>query len=161
MGKKAIVINNNPETVSTDFNTSDKLYFEPITFEDVMNIIDLEKPVGVICQFGGQTAVNLIDKLDRAGVKILGTSYDSTDLAENRERFEKALTHLEIAQPIGTTATNIDEALKKALNLEYPLMLRPSYVIGGEAMQIVYNDDELTSYTVSYTHLTLPTIYSV
>lgn len=146
MGKKAIIINNNPETVSTDFNISDKLYFEAVTFEDVMNIIELEKPIGVICQFGGQTAINLIDKLNQAGVRILGTSFDSTDLAENRDRFEKVLNELEIAQPIGTTVTTIDNALTEAHKLDYPLMLRPSYVIGGEAMQIVYDDSELINY---------------
>jgi carbamoyl-phosphate synthase large subunit len=146
LGMKAIVINNNPETVSTDFNISDKLYFEAVTFEDVMNVIDLEKPIGVICQFGGQTAINLIDKLDKAGIKILGTSFDSTDLAENRERFEKALTNINVAQPIGTTVTSLEEALEKTNELYYPLMLRPSYVIGGQAMQIVYNDQELSEY---------------
>lgn len=146
MGKKAIIINNNPETVSTDFNISDKLYFEAVTFEDVMNIVDLENPIGVICQFGGQTAINLIDQLNQAGVPILGTSFDSTDLAENRDRFEKILKELEIAQPIGTTVTDLDSAIHEANKLDYPLMLRPSYVIGGEAMQIVYDQDELTSY---------------
>lgn len=146
MGKKAIIVNNNPETVSTDFNISDKLYFEAVCFEDVMNIIELEKPIGVICQFGGQTAINLINQLSDAGVRILGTSFDSTDLAENRERFETALRELEIAQPIGTTVKNLEAALSAAKELSYPLMLRPSYVIGGEAMQIVYNDEELTNY---------------
>lgn len=145
-GKRAIVINNNPETVSTDFNTSDALFFEAVTFEDVMNIIDLEKPEGVICQFGGQTAINLIDKLDKAGVKILGTGHESTDMAENRDRFEKALKDLEIAQPIGTTVSSMNEALSAAKELNYPLMLRPSYVIGGQAMQIVYEEDELREY---------------
>lgn len=146
MGKKAIIINNNPETVSTDFNISDKLYFEAVTFEDVMNIIEFEKPIGVICQFGGQTAINLIDSLNQAEISILGTSYDSTDLAENRDRFEKILKELEIAQPIGTTVLNLESAIEAAHKLDYPLMLRPSYVIGGEAMQIVYDDQELTNY---------------
>lgn len=147
LGMSAIIVNNNPETVSTDFNVSDKLYFEAITFEDVMNIIDHEKPKGVICQFGGQTAINLIDKLDQAGVNILGTSQDATDLAENRERFEKILSELEIAQPIGTTVSSLEEAIEKTKDdLYYPLMLRPSYVIGGQAMQIVYNEEELTDY---------------
>lgn len=146
LGKKAIVINNNPETVSTDFNISDSLYFDAVTFEDVMNIIDHEKPIGVICQFGGQTAINLIDKLDKAGVNILGTNFDSTDLAENRERFEKALQKLEIAQPIGTTVTSLFEAKNASKKLGFPLMLRPSYVIGGQAMQIVYEEDELVEY---------------
>jgi len=146
MGMSAIVINNNPETVSTDFNVSDKLYFEAVTFEDVMNVIDHEQPIGVICQFGGQTAINLIDKLDKAGVTILGTSSDTTDLAENRDRFEQILTELEIAQPIGTTVTSLEEAIEKTKDLYYPLMLRPSYVIGGQAMQIVYDEEELTNY---------------
>lgn len=146
LGKKAIVINNNPETVSTDFNVSDSLYFDAVTFEDVMNVIDHEKPIGVICQFGGQTAINLIDKLDKAGVTILGTNFDSTDLAENRGRFEKALKILEIAQPIGTTVTGIEDAIKVSKELDFPLMLRPSYVIGGQAMQIVYDQEELVEY---------------
>ncbi|MBD65867.1 MAG: carbamoyl phosphate synthase large subunit [Halobacteriovoraceae bacterium] len=146
MGKKAIVINNNPETVSTDFNVSDRLYFDAVTFEDVMNIIDFEKPIGVICQFGGQTAINLIEKLDQVGVPILGTSQNATDLAENRDRFEKILKELDIAQPIGTTITSLEEAIEKTKELYYPLMLRPSYVIGGQAMQIVYDEEELTNY---------------
>lgn len=146
LGYQAIVINNNPETVSTDFNVSDKLYFEPITFEDVMNVVENENAKGVICQFGGQTAINLIEKLENANVSIIGSSFDTTDLAENRERFEKALTELEIAQPLGTTVGGVQEALEKAKSLEYPLMLRPSYVIGGQAMQIVYDDNELTEY---------------
>lgn len=145
-GRKAIVINNNPETVSTDFNVSDSLYFDAVTFEDVMNLIDHERPIGVICQFGGQTAINLIDSLDRVGVKILGTNFDSTDLAENRDRFEKALQKLKIAQPIGTTVTGIEDAIRVSQELDYPLMLRPSYVIGGQAMQIVYAQDELKEY---------------
>ncbi len=146
LGMKAIVINNNPETVSTDFNVSDTLYFDAVTFEDVMNIVDVETPIGVICQFGGQTAINLIEQLENSGVKILGTSHDSTDLAENRERFEKALNELKIAQPIGTTVSNIEDALEKTKIHPYPLMLRPSYVIGGQAMQIVYEDSELIQY---------------
>ncbi len=146
LGYKAIVVNNNPETVSTDFNVSDKLYFDPITFEDVMNIIELEKPKGVICQFGGQTAINLTPQLAQAGVTVLGTSYDSIDIAENRNRFEELLNTIDIAQPMGTTFLNTDEALKKATQLGYPLMLRPSYVIGGEAMEIVYDDKELIEY---------------
>ena len=146
LGKKAIVINNNPETVSTDFNTSDALYFDAVTFEDVMNIIDHEKPEGVICQFGGQTAINLINDLHKADINILGTNYDSTDLAENRDRFEQALKELKIAQPIGTTVTGIEQAIEVSKELDFPLMLRPSYVIGGQAMQIVYDEKELTEY---------------
>ncbi len=146
LGKKAIVINNNPETVSTDFNISDALYFDAVTFEDVMNVIDNEKPIGVICQFGGQTAINLIDQLSNAGINILGTSADSTDLAENRNRFEKALKELEIAQPLGTNVSSVEEAISKSAELGFPLMLRPSYVIGGQAMEIVYDNEELKEY---------------
>lgn len=146
LGYEAIVINNNPETVSTDFSTSDKLYFEPLHLEDVMHIIEREKPIGVIAQFGGQTAINLVEGLERNGVKILGTSKESIDLAEDRKKFEELLRGLEIAQPLGTIVTDIEQAILKAKELEYPLMLRPSYVIGGQAMEIVYDDAELTKY---------------
>ena len=146
MGYTAIVINNNPETVSTDFSTSDKLFFEPLHIEDVMNIIKKEKPIGVIAQFGGQTAINLVDELHKRGVNILGTSKDSTDAAEDRDRFEKLLRDLDIAQPLGTCVHTLEEAKEKAEKLEYPLMLRPSYVIGGQAMKIVYDQDELVDY---------------
>lgn len=146
LGYEAIVINNNPETVSTDFSTSDKLYFEPLHLEDVMHIIEREKPIGVIAQFGGQTAINLVEGLERNGVKILGTSKESIDLAEDRKKFEELLRGLEIAQPLGTIVTEIEQAILKAKELEYPLMLRPSYVIGGQAMEIVYDDAELTKY---------------
>jgi carbamoyl-phosphate synthase large subunit len=146
MGLEAIVINNNPETVSTDFSTSDKLYFEPLHIEDVMHVIERENPIGVIAQFGGQTAINLVDKLVARGVNILGTSKESIDLAEDREKFEKFLRELEIAQPIGTSVYTVEDAITKATDLGYPLMLRPSYVIGGQAMEIVYNDKELKHY---------------
>lgn len=146
MGYQALVVNNNPETVSTDFSTSDKLYFEPLHIEDVMNIIKREKPIGVICQFGGQTAINLVDELHRRGVKILGTSKDATDTAEDRDRFEKLLRELDVAQPLGTCVYDLEEAKRKAHDLEYPLMLRPSYVIGGQAMKIVYDESELVDY---------------
>lgn len=146
MGLEAIVINNNPETVSTDFSTSDKLYFEPLYIEDVMNVINKERPEGIIAQFGGQTAINLVDELHKRGVKILGTSKESIDLAEDRNQFEELLTKLDIARPLGTTVTSINEAKEKAKTLEYPLMLRPSFVIGGEAMQIVYDEEELIHY---------------
>lgn len=145
-GFEAIVVNNNPETVSTDFNTSDKLYFEPMLLEDVLNIIDKEKPIGVIAQFGGQTAINLVDGLVANGVKILGTSKESIDLAEDRDKFEKLLQDLKIARPLGTIVNTTKDALKKAVDLYYPIMLRPSYVIGGQAMEIVYNDEELKRY---------------
>lgn len=145
-GYEAIVINNNPETVSTDFSTSDKLYFDPLYLEDVLHIIRRENPIGVIAQFGGQTAINLVDGINAAGIKILGTSKESIDLAEDRDKFENFLRKLDIAQPLGTVVSNIDNALEKAKELEYPLMLRPSYVIGGQAMEIVYNDEELVKY---------------
>ncbi|MFP4975698.1 carbamoyl-phosphate synthase large subunit [Paenibacillus sp. CN-4] len=145
-GYEAVIINNNPETVSTDFNTSDRLYFEPLFFEDVMNVIEQEQPVGVIVQFGGQTAINLAAPLSKAGVKILGTSLDSIDEAEDRKKFERLLSRLEIAQPKGSTVTSVDEAVGTAQSLGYPVLVRPSYVLGGRAMEIVYSDAELLNY---------------
>ncbi|MGC4130155.1 MAG: carbamoyl-phosphate synthase large subunit [Bergeyella sp.] len=146
MGYEAIIINNNPETVSTDFSISDKLYFEPLAEEDVMNIIELEKPKGVVVQFGGQTAINLADKLASHGVKILGTSLEDLDRAENRDKFEKALQELEIPQPLGKTSTSKEEAIAIANEIGYPVLVRPSYVLGGRAMEIVYNETELAHY---------------
>lgn len=146
MGYEAVIINNNPETVSTDFNTSDRLYFEPLYIEDVLNVIEKEKPEGVIVQFGGQTAINLAAGLAKAGVKILGTSLDNIDEAEDRERFEKLLTRLNIAQPKGKTVFSVEEAVTVASELGYPVLVRPSYVLGGRAMEIVYNEKELLSY---------------
>ena len=146
MGYEAIIINNNPETVSTDFSISDKLYFEPLTEEDVMNIIELEKPKGVVVQFGGQTAINLTDKLEAHGVKILGTSLEDLDRAENRDKFEKALQDLDIPQPKGKTSTSKEEAIVIADEIGYPVLVRPSYVLGGRAMEIVYNEKELAHY---------------
>ncbi|GIP20450.1 carbamoyl-phosphate synthase large subunit [Paenibacillus sp. J22TS3] len=145
-GYEAVIINNNPETVSTDFNTSDRLYFEPLFFEDVMNVIEEEKPVGVIVQFGGQTAINLAAPLKAAGVNILGTSLESIDEAEDRKKFEALLSRLEIAQPKGSTVTSVEEAVGTAQSLGYPVLVRPSYVLGGRAMEIVYSDDELLRY---------------
>ncbi|WP_310550237.1 carbamoyl-phosphate synthase large subunit [Paenibacillus glufosinatiresistens] len=145
-GYEAVIINNNPETVSTDFNTSDRLYFEPLFFEDVMNVIEQEQPIGVIVQFGGQTAINLAAPLSAAGVNILGTSLASIDEAENRKKFEALLSRLDIAQPKGSTVTNVDEAVGTAQSLGYPVLVRPSYVLGGRAMEIVYNDTELLAY---------------
>ncbi len=145
-GYEAIIINSNPETVSTDFSISDKLYFEPLTIEDVMHIIDLEQPKGVVVQFGGQTAINLADQLEARGVKILGTSLDSIDRAESRDRFEAALHELDIPQPLGKTATNTEDAVKIAESIGYPVLVRPSYVLGGRAMQIVYSTDEIKHY---------------
>ena len=145
-GYEAIIINNNPETVSTDFSISDKLYFEPLTTEDVMHVIDLEKPLGVIVQFGGQTAINLADSLVEHGVKILGTSLKSIDEAEDRHEFEAMLKKLEIPQPQGETAVTVEEALVIAQKIGYPVLVRPSYVLGGRAMEIVHNDEELKIY---------------
>ncbi len=146
MGIKSIMVNSNPETVSTDYDTSDKLYFEPLTFEDVMQIIDIEKPHGVIVQFGGQTPLNLAVPLQRAGVPILGTHPDSIDRAEDRERFQALLHKLDLKQPANGTALSYAEALQAAQEIEYPVVVRPSYVLGGRAMQIVYDDKELEEY---------------
>ncbi|MCM3110213.1 carbamoyl-phosphate synthase large subunit [Lederbergia lenta] len=145
-GYEAIIINNNPETVSTDFSISDKLYFEPLTIEDVMHIIDLEKPEGVVVQFGGQTAINLAANLTERGVTILGTSLESLDRAENRDKFEQALTQLDIPMPKGKTATSVEEAVVIANTIGYPVLVRPSYVLGGRAMEIVYEENELLHY---------------
>lgn len=145
-GKKSIVINNNPETVSTDFDTSDSLYFEPLTEEDVWKIIEKEKPEGVICQFGGQTAINLATPMAKRGVKIIGTSNEGIDMAEDRERFDTLMGQLGIARPRGCLVESIEEAMAKTMDLEYPLIVRPSYVLGGRAMQIVYDQAELRQY---------------
>lgn len=146
MGYEAIVINNNPETVSTDFNISDRLYFEPLTVEDVFHIVEKEKPIGVIVQFGGQTAINLAEPLAERGVTILGTSTDDIDRAEDRRRFEELLRSLKIAQPLGCTVTSMAEAVEKSAHLGFPVIVRPSYVLGGRAMEIVYSEGELTDY---------------
>lgn len=146
MGYETIIINNNPETVSTDFDISDKLYFEPLTVEDVLNVIDKEQPEGVIVQFGGQTAINLAGPLAKAGVKILGSSVDSIDQAEDRERFDELLTKCEIPRPKGHTCFTVEGAFEAAHDVGYPAMVRPSYVLGGRAMEIVYNDEELDHY---------------
>lgn len=146
MGIEAIIINNNPETVSTDFDISDRLYFEPLTAEDVLNIIDKEKPEGVIVQFGGQTAINLAEALHKAGVKVFGTSVDDIDRAEDRERFDEVLTQTNIPRPRGISVTNQEDAITGAADIGYPVMVRPSYVLGGRAMEIVYNEDELRDY---------------
>ncbi|MEE0481411.1 MAG: carbamoyl-phosphate synthase large subunit, partial [Mitsuokella jalaludinii] len=146
MGIEAIIINNNPETVSTDFDISDRLYFEPLTAEDVLNIIDKENPEGVIVQFGGQTAINLAASLQKAGVKVFGTSVDDIDRAEDRERFDEVLTQTQIPRPQGISVTNLDDAVTGAAKIGYPVMVRPSYVLGGRAMEIVYNEAELRDY---------------
>ncbi|MGM0367419.1 MAG: carbamoyl-phosphate synthase large subunit [Actinomycetota bacterium] len=145
-GYETIMVNCNPETVSTDYDTSDRLYFEPLTFEDVLNIIKIEKPVGIIVQFGGQTPLKLAMALQKAGVNILGTSPDSIDLAEDRKRFGAMLNKLGIPQPDNGTAMNISEAKKIAASIGYPVLVRPSYVLGGRAMSIVYNESSLISY---------------
>jgi carbamoyl-phosphate synthase large subunit len=145
-GYEAIIVNNNPETVSTDFSISDKLYFEPLTIEDVMHIIDLEKPKGVVVQFGGQTAINLASELQARGVKILGTTLEDLDRAEDRDKFEQTLETLEVPQPLGKTATSVEQAVKIAGNIGYPVLVRPSYVLGGRAMEIVYQEAELLHY---------------
>lgn len=145
-GYEAIIVNNNPETVSTDFSISDKLYFEPLTIEDVMHIIDLEQPMGVVVQFGGQTAINLADELSARGVKILGTSLEDLDRAEDRDKFEQALGELGVPQPLGKTATSVNQAVSIASDIGYPVLVRPSYVLGGRAMEIVYHEEELLHY---------------
>lgn len=145
-GLESIIINNNPETVSTDFDTADKLYFEPLFIEDVFNVIRKEMPKGVIVQFGGQTAINLAPQLLKRGVQILGTSVESINVAEDRELFDKLLTELNIPRPKGTAVTALREAVAAAASIGYPVLVRPSYVIGGRAMQIVNDDEELTKY---------------
>ena len=146
LGYEAIIMNNNPETVSTDFDTSDKLYFESLNIDDVMNVIKRERPYGVILQFGGQTSLNLAEKLNSRSINILGTAYHNIDLAEDREKFCELLESLHIAVPEGLAVTNEEEAFEAVRRLGYPLVVRPSYVIGGRAMQVVYNDTELTRY---------------
>ena len=145
-GFEAIIINNNPETVSTDYTTSDKLYFEPLTVEDVMNIIDLEKPEGVIAALGGQTAINLAGPLSKLGVKIIGTDVNAIEKAENRDAFERVMKELKLLQPRGEAVTNIEDGIKVAKEIGYPVLVRPSYVLGGRAMQIVSNQRALEKY---------------
>ncbi|MBR2988917.1 MAG: carbamoyl-phosphate synthase large subunit, partial [Clostridia bacterium] len=145
-GYEAIIINNNPETVSTDYTCSDKLYFEPLTPEDVMNIIEFEKPEGVVASLGGQTAINLAQPLHARGIKIIGTDCDAIDRAENRDLFEKVLTELGIPQPEGCAVTKIEDGVAAANRIGYPVLVRPSFVLGGRAMQIVANEDQLRRY---------------
>ena len=145
-GYEAIIINNNPETVSTDYTTADKLYFEPLTTEDVMNIIEFEKPDGVIASLGGQTAINLAQPLTDRGVKIIGTDCAAIDRAENRDAFEKLLKELDIPQPKGRAVTKIEDGLEAAAEIGYPVLVRPSFVLGGRAMQIVGNENQLRHY---------------
>ena len=145
-GYEAIVMNSNPETVSTDFSISDKLYFEPLTLEDVLNVCDLEQPAGVIVQFGGQTAINLAAGLDQHGIKILGTSVQDLDAAEDRRIFDQVIKDLQLKQPVGLTATTHEGVIAAATKIGYPVLVRPSYVLGGKAMEIVYNETELEQY---------------
>jgi len=145
-GYETIMVNCNPETVSTDYDTSDRLYFESLTFEDVMEIIDKEQPKGVIVQYGGQTPLKLARDLEAAGAPIIGTSPDSIDLAEDRERFQKLIEKLELKQPPNRTASNKEQALRLGTEVGYPLVVRPSYVLGGRAMEVVHNDEDLAAY---------------
>jgi carbamoyl-phosphate synthase large subunit len=145
-GFETIMVNCNPETVSTDYDTSDRLYFEPLTLEDVLEIVELEKPKGVIVQYGGQTPLKLARALEAAGAPIIGTSPDSIDLAEDRERFQQMIERLKLRQPPNRTARNADEALALAREIGYPLVVRPSYVLGGRAMEVVYDDADLARY---------------
>jgi carbamoyl-phosphate synthase large subunit len=145
-GYETIMVNCNPETVSTDYDTSDRLYFEPLTLEDVLEIIHVEQPLGVIVQYGGQTPLKLARDLEAAGAPIIGTSPDSIDLAEDRERFQKLLQKLDLMQPPNRTARSVREAVSAAAAIGYPLVVRPSYVLGGRAMEIVYDDADLTEY---------------
>ncbi|MDE0981196.1 MAG: carbamoyl-phosphate synthase large subunit [Gammaproteobacteria bacterium] len=145
-GYETIMVNCNPETVSTDYNISDRLFFEPLTFEDVIEIVQLEKPKGVIVQFGGQTPLNLVKRLEEAGVPVIGTSPDAIDRAEDRERFQQLIEKVGLKQPPNSTVRSVEEAIEAAKRITYPLVVRPSYVLGGRAMEIVYNEEELDRY---------------
>ena len=148
-GYETIMVNCNPETVSTDYDTSDRLYFEPVTLEDVLAIVDIEQPAGVIVQFGGQTPLKLVNELEAAGVPIIGTSADAIDRAEDRERFQQLVEKLELRQPDNRLASNVEQGVSGAQEIGYPIVVRPSYVLGGRAMEIVYSDDELRQYMQS------------
>ena len=145
-GYETIMVNCNPETVSTDYNISDRLFFEPLTFEDVIEVVQLEKPKGVIVQFGGQTPLNLVKRLEEAGVPVIGTSPDAIDRAEDRERFQQLIEKVGLKQPPNSTVRSVEEAIEAAKRITYPLVVRPSYVLGGRAMEIVYNEEELDRY---------------
>ena len=145
-GYQVVIVNNNPETVSTDFDTADRLYFEPLTNEDVMNVINVEKPYGVVVAFGGQTAIKLTKFLSENGVNILGTPADSIDAAEDRERFDELLEMHNIKRPQGFTVMTTEEALEIANKIQYPVLMRPSYVLGGQNMIIAFNDDDIKEY---------------
>ena len=145
-GYETIMVNCNPETVSTDYDTSDRLYFEPVTLEDVLEIVHLEQPKGVIVQYGGQTPLKLAVGLENAGVPILGTSPEAIDRAEDRERFQQMLQRLNLLQPENATVRSQEEAVREAARIGYPLVVRPSYVLGGRAMEIVHKETELKRY---------------
>ena len=153
-GYESIMVNCNPETVSTDYDTSDKLYFEPLTVEDVLSIYEKEKPEGVIVQFGGQTPLNIAAQLAKAGVKIIGTSPDAIDLAEDRDRFRKMMKKLNIPMPESGMASNLKEALAMAKKIGYPLMVRPSYVLGGSGMEVVHDEEMLRHYVAAAVEVT-------
>jgi len=146
LGYETIMVNSNPETVSTDYDTSDKLYFEPLTLEDVLHIIDVEKPDGVIVQFGGQTPLNLAVSLERTGAKIIGTNPENIDRAEDRKRFQALLKKMCLIQPPNGTATSLEEARRIAEEIGYPVVVRPSYVLGGRAMEIIYDEKSLEGF---------------
>ena len=149
------MVNCNPETVSTDYDTSDKLYFEPLTVEDVLSIYEKEKPEGIIVQFGGQTPLNIATELEEMGVKILGTSPETIDLAEDRDRFRLIMRKLGIPQPESGMASNLDEALAIAAEIGYPLMVRPSFVLGGRAMEVVHDEEMLRDYVAAAVGVTV------
>ena len=145
-GYETIMVNCNPETVSTDYDVSDRLYFEPLTLEDVLAVIEIEKPEGIIVHYGGQTPLKLAEALEKSGANIIGTSPDSIDLAEDRERFQKMIQKLKLKQPVNDTARSQDEAVEIANSIGFPLVVRPSYVLGGRAMEIVYDNESLERY---------------
>lgn len=145
-GYEAIIINDNPETVSTDYTTADKLYFEPLTVEDVLNIVDHEQPIGVITSLGGQTAINLAGPLAARGVTLLGTSLEAINRAEDRDEFERLLSTLNIPQAPGKAVTNVEDGIAVAAEVGYPVLVRPSFVLGGRAMRIVGSDEQLHHY---------------
>src|SRR6202041_1077219 len=147
-GYETIMVNCNPETVSTDYDTSDRLYFEPLTFEDVMEVIEKEKPEGVIVQYGGQTPLKLSRALAAAGAPIIGTTPDSIDVAEDRERFQKLVTRFKVKQPPNPAARTEEQAILMARDVGFPLVVRPSYVLGGRAMEVVFNEDDLRQYMI-------------